>query len=91
MGLRWTSQANRDLVRLHEFLAPVNPGAAAKAVRLILAGVERLAAHPRLGRRLTQYEPREVRSLVIGDYEVRYELKTKDLIVLRLWHAREDR
>ncbi len=58
---------------------------------MILAGVRRLAGHPRLGRRLSQHDDREVRSIVIGDYEVRYELKAKDLIILRVWHVREDR
>lgn len=91
MALRWTSLANQDLVRLHEFLAPVNPAAAAKAVDVIVAGVRRLAVHPRLGRRLERYNPREVRTIVVNDYEVRYELREHDLIVLRLWHVREDR
>lgn len=58
---------------------------------MILAGVRRLAAHPRLGTRLTEFDPREVRRLVIGDYEVRYELRDDKLLILRVWHAREDR
>jgi hypothetical protein len=51
------------LVRLHEFLEPVNPRAAALAVRRIL----------------------------IGDYEMRYELTARDVFVLRIFHTREDR
>jgi plasmid stabilization system protein ParE len=91
MALRWTSKANLDLARLHAFLAPVNPAAAAATVELLLAGVRRIAAHPRLGARLTEFSPREVRRLVVGDYEVRYELRDDDLFVLRLWHVREER
>ena len=32
-----------------------------------------------------------MRSLLIGDYEVRSEIQGTDLYVLRLWHVREDR
>ena len=91
MALRWTSKAHADLIRLHEFLQPVNPIAAARVVRQLLAGAKRIPAHPRLGSRLSQFEPREVRRVLIGDYEIRYELAHTDVIVLRIFHTREDR
>ncbi len=40
---------------------------------------------------LDGYSSREVRSLIIGDYEVRYEIAGNELLILRIWHAREDR
>ena len=91
MALRWTSKAHSDLVRLHEFLRPVNPQAAGRVVRQLVAGAKRIPAHPRLGIRLREFEPREVRRVLVGDYEIRYELTPKDVIVLRLFHTREDR
>jgi plasmid stabilization system protein ParE len=89
--LRWTTSARSDLVRLHEFLEPVSPRSAALAVRHIVAGVTRIPAHPRLGQRLRQFAGREVRRLLVGDYEIRYELAGKDIFVLRIFHTREDR
>lgn len=91
MALRWTSKAQSDLVRLFEFLQPVNPSAAVRAVRQLVAGVKRLPAHPRLGLHLAQFDPREVRRVLIGDYEVRYEVADRDIFVLRIFHTREDR
>jgi plasmid stabilization system protein ParE len=91
VALRWTSKAHSDLVRLHEFLQSVNPAAAARAVRQIVAGVKRIPAHPRLGLRLPQFAPREVRRLIVGEYEIRYEIGERDLLVLRIFHTREDR
>jgi plasmid stabilization system protein ParE len=41
--------------------------------------------------RLPEFAPREVRRILIGDYEIRYELAERDLIVLRIFHTREDR
>lgn len=91
MSVRWTSSAHRDLVRLHGFLEPTDSRAAARVVKLLLAGVKRIARHPRLGVRLAEFESREVRKLIVGDYEIRYELQDRELFVLRIWHAREDR
>lgn len=91
MALRWTTSARSDLVRLHEFLEPVNPRAAALAVRHLVAGARRIPAQPRLGQRLRQFAGREVRRLLVGDYEIRYELIRNDVFVLRIFHTREDR
>ena len=91
MRVRWTAEARSDLVRLHEFLAPVNPRAAARVVRLLGAAPTRLRDHPRLGPRLGEFSPREVRRLFVDDYEVRYEVRDDTVIVLALWHTREDR
>ena len=90
MALYWTKPAHSDLARIHEFLAPVNPPAAAQVVQAIVARARRVPAHPRLGRTLTEFSPREVR-LLVGDYEIRYEVRASDVFVLRLFHAREDR
>jgi len=90
VALRWTTKAHSDLVRLYEFLQPVNPPAAARAVRQLVAGVKRIPAHPRLGVRLPEFAPREVLRIPVGDYEIRYELTEKDVLVLRIFHTRED-
>lgn len=91
MALRWTSKAHSDLVRLYEFLQPVNEAAAGRVVRQLVAGVKRIPAHPRIGVRLPEFSPREVRRVLIGDHEIRYELAGTDVLVLRIFHTREDR
>ncbi len=91
MRLQWTSSANRDLIRLYDFLNAVNFHAAAKVVQQLVMAAERLLTHPQLGERLTEFSPRHVRRLIINDYELRYELTETTITVLRLWHCREDR
>ena len=80
-----------DLERLHRFLAPMDPAAAARAVQAITTAPKRLLERPRIGQRLEEFDPREVRRLLVGDYEIRYEITATTLYVLRLWHTREDR
>lgn len=91
MKLKWTSKADSDLKRLYEFLALVNKSAAIEAVNKIVSKVPILIDNPRLGERLEQFSPREVRHLFIGNYEVRYEVQYEIIYILRLWHARENR
>ena len=91
MELKWTSKALSDLARLYEFLAPVNKPAAARAVQALTKAPTILLTNPRIGEQLFQFEPREVRRILVGEYEVRYELQDSIVYVLRLWHTREDR
>ncbi len=91
MKIQWTSRASSDLVRLHQHLSPVAPDAAARVVQQLAHAPDRLLDYPRIGEKLEAYEPREVRRVIVGDYELRYELSAGTIIVLRLWHCRENR
>lgn len=91
MELKWTSKALSDLARLYEFLAPVNRSAAARTVQSLIAAPTRILEQPRIGEKLEEFEPREVRRILVGNYEMRYEIHEATLYVLRIWHTREDR
>ena len=91
MALRWTSSARSDLVHLCEFLHSVSVPAAVRVVRHLVAGAKRIPAHPRLGVRLAEFEPREVRRILVGDYEIRYEVSDTNIFILKIFHVREDR
>lgn len=91
MDLKWTSKALSDLARLHDFLVTENPAAAAKAVQVLAAAPLSLRANPRIGERLEEFETREVRRILVGRYEVRYEIQGAIIYVLRFWHTRENR
>jgi plasmid stabilization system protein ParE len=91
MQLKWTSKALADLVRLYEFLATVNKPAAARTVQLFTNAPTRLLEQPHIGEKLEEFEPREVRRILVGRYEMRYEIQDSTIYILRLWHTREDR
>ncbi len=91
MKVRWTRLATADLVRLHDFLAAVAPEAAARVVQRLAHAPDRLIGFPRIGEKLEAYAPRDVRRIIVGDYEIRYELAHGEIYVLRLWHTRENR
>lgn len=91
MELKWTDKATSDLARLYEFLAPVNRDAASRTVQALTAAPTSLLANPRIGEKLEEFEPREIRRILVGHYEMRYEIQESTIYVLRLWHSREDR
>lgn len=75
MELKWTSKGLSDLARLYDFLAPVNQPAAARAVQALTAAPANLLANPRIGEKLDEFEPREVRRILVSKYEMRYEIQ----------------
>ncbi len=91
MKIVWTEKALTDVVRLHDFLAPLNPAAAARIVQNLVTTAGRLPRFPRIGERLDLYDPREVRRIFAGQYEIRYEITPEAITVLRMWHGRERR
>ena len=91
MELKWTTKAVSGLGRLYDFLARINRRSAARTLQSLTATPKRLLEQPRLGERLEEFRPREVRRVLVGHYEIRYEIRQSTIYVLRLWHTREHR
>ena len=86
---------SRILKRLRAFVAQKNPAAARRISKHLREGIGRLRQFPHMGRRVRQapdqWAPEEIRDWVVGDYVVRYLVLERQLVVLRLWHGKEDR
>lgn len=91
MQVIWSDHALQDLERLREFIADVNAEAAAQVLQSLVLAPVNLLTHSRIGPALARYEPREVRRLIVGNYEMHYELRANALYILRVWHTRENR
>lgn len=91
MRVTWAERALDDVARLHEFLAAVNQSAARGIVRTLSVASQRLQENPQMGSRLYDFTESEVRHLIVGTYEIRYEILENTLYILRVWHTREAR
>jgi plasmid stabilization system protein ParE len=89
--VHWTARALADFARLHGFMFPEAPVAAANLIDHFREASARLALHPRIGQRVPRHTRREVRRIIAGDYEMRYEIVGREIYILRVWHGREDR
>ena len=91
MKVRWTRDGFADLERVGAFLESRSSAVAARTIDQLVRTPFRLSEHPRMGMRLEAYLPREVRRLIVGDYEVRYEIAYDVVSILRIHHVLEDR
>lgn len=95
MRLAFAREARTDLVRPRAFIAVHDPAAAERVARRLIRGIERLMRFPRLGRRVNigpdKVAPDEIRDWPVGNYVVRYLIAGDRIIVLRVWHGREQR
>jgi toxin ParE1/3/4 len=82
----WSPLALARLQEIRAYVALDKPDAAERLATRIVAVVEALRNHPRLGRAGT--EP-EIRELVIGrtPYIVLYRIRGRRLIISTIWHG----
>ena len=92
-ALKWLPEALDDLERLHAFIEPYSPVAAARAIDTLIGSAESLIDFPEKGR---PWEPEmDYRELSVRfgakGYVIRYRLFEDQIIIVRVWHALEDR
>ena len=91
MKLVYTEEAITDLKRLREFIALHNPIAAKKVAKELVEKISLLPEFPHIGQPVPQAPlPDSIRDMIFGSYIIRYSIHPNTIIVLRLWHGRED-
>lgn len=91
MILRFAPEAIDDLIRLRKFIEEKNPAAAQRVGQDLLLGIEKLKEFPEIGLKVDRaFEPGRIRDLFVGNYTVRYLIGDREIIVLRLWHNKEN-
>ena len=88
MKLQFTQSAQRDLVRLREFIAEKNPSAAVRVSQRLKKFVQRINHQLEMGVNVENIPG--VQDLVAGDYIVRYMVLEQDIYILRIWHGKEE-
>ena len=91
MTVRWSPKAQNDLARLYRFIAADSPRAAERVLRELSMSADPLEHMPRLGQVIDSISVREFRRLFVGVYELRYEVRISEVVILRVFHTREER
>lgn len=91
--IRWLPEAIGDVERLYKFLQDKDLKAATKAASCILAGTDRLKKAPQLGVLMDKNAPSRELYVTFGAaaYVIRYRFEDDKVIIIRVWHSREDR
>jgi plasmid stabilization system protein ParE len=91
--IKWLTAAMDDLKRLHGFIEPHSPQAANRMIDTLLEAVESLSEFPEKGgpwNLAMDFRELLVRFGARG-YVIRYRLFENQVIIVRVWHALEDR
>jgi plasmid stabilization system protein ParE len=92
MKVVYTQSAYNDIARLKEFIAIKNPLAATRISNTLVQKITELALHPKQGKQVNDSpNPDRFREIYILDYHIRYMFSDKTLMILRVWHQKEDR
>ncbi|MBV8700046.1 type II toxin-antitoxin system RelE/ParE family toxin [Bradyrhizobium sp.] len=90
----FSPDAVEDVARVRSFLDHKNPGAAQRAMALILTSIERLQDFPDRGVPTVDADVRQI-AIRFGSsgYIIRYAVipETRDIFITRIWHGREAR
>ena len=92
LSLVWSATARSDLIRLRDFIQPYNPQAAKQSSEKIVKAAKLILDNPAIGKPI---EGRQDYELVTpfgqSGYILRYQIFEQNIVILKVWHSREDR
>jgi plasmid stabilization system protein ParE len=90
--LVFSDLAVSDLTRLRTFIAANDPTAAQRIAVDLIARIDMIARFPEMGKPVARSpEPDVHRDVVFGPYVIRYGVHSDSVVILRIWHVRENR
>ena len=93
--ISWLPAALEDMARLRQFIKKENPPTAKKAGQRLLSAVNLLIKNSEVGMPSPDEDCESFRDLYTpfgrGGYTIRYRVKQQVIIIVRVWHSREDR
>jgi len=91
----WLPGASQDMLRLRQFLEKENQSVVKKASQRILSAVNLLITSPEVGMPSPDEDCEAFRDLYVpfgrGGYTIRYRLTQQTILIVRVWHSREQR
>jgi toxin ParE1/3/4 len=89
--VRWTSEAERWMREIHDYIAQDNPAAALRTVEGIYKKAELLAQFPEIGYLYRTTDEQPIRILLYGHYRIAYVvMPEKQVDILGVFHGALD-
>jgi toxin ParE1/3/4 len=85
--VRWTAQAQADLVAIRTYIERDSPHYARLMVERLVGAVERLHQFPESGRIVPEYHNRALREVLEGNYRIVYLRLPSEVQVLTVAHG----
>jgi len=84
-SIHWRKAAAEDLAEIVDYIACDNPVAAIRLLEEILARVESLTRHPKLGG-ICPYYPK-ARQITCGNYIIYYTVSSREILIRAVVHG----
>ena len=87
--LIWTSEANRWIEKIYQYISKENPQAAYSVVNGIYEKAQVLLDHPKIGYIYEHESGRNIRILLYGHYRIAYEISENErtIYILGIFHG----
>lgn len=77
-----------DLRAIHDYVAQDSPKYADRLMDKIIERVDILEQHPKIGRKVPEFDNESIRELIEGNYRIIYQIESEDEIgIARVHHA----
>ncbi len=84
----WTELALEDLKSIHDFIAQDSSYYAHRFTAKIVKRVKILERHPKIGKKVPEFDDEYIRELLEGNYRIIYRIQSRDQIgIARVHHS----
>lgn len=88
LKIKLTESAYLDLEEIEDYLSQSSPKIGREFINKIFKKIELLYDHPRIGRKVPEFDNDRVRELIQGKYRIVYRISNEELIeILRIIHG----
>ena len=86
--ISWTNLALDDLRAIYDYVAQDSPKYADRLMNKIIERVDVLEQHPKIGRKVPEFDNELIRELIEGNYRIIYRIDSVEEIgIARVHHA----
>ena len=85
--IRWTTQASEDVEAIAQFIARDSEFYAKIFVSELLNTIERLETFPQSGRMVPEFELKNIREIILGNYRIIYRTEKENPVILTIHHS----
>ena len=87
MKVHWTNAALEHLLSIYEYVSQNSPVYADRIVDRLTRRSEQIGAFPESGRRVPEYDRKDIREIIEKPYRIIYRIRKKQIDVLAVIHS----
>jgi toxin ParE1/3/4 len=87
VSIHWTELALDDLKSIHDYISKDSQVYADRMVEKIISRIDQIEQLPMSGRIVPEFENRNMRELIEGNYRIVYKVTVTQISILRIHHA----